>query len=196
MRKILHLKSLRLFILVAGLFCLSPLTATAKICSANTPSCFKQGKTLLLAANKSKHRASHHFSNNRPATGNRVFIFDPQQLRWAAYSESWQLIKTGKASGGKGYCRDLRRSCRTPRGTFQVHSKGSAGCKSSKYPVGRGGAPMPYCMFFHRGYAIHGSPDVPNYNASHGCIRVLPSAAQWLHQNFIRHGTTVIVHPY
>jgi lipoprotein-anchoring transpeptidase ErfK/SrfK len=26
--------------------------------------------------------------------------------------------------------------------------------------------------YFHGGYAIHGSPSVPNYPASHGCIRV------------------------
>ena len=26
--------------------------------------------------------------------------------------------------------------------------------------------------YFFRGYAIHGSPSVPNYPASHGCIRV------------------------
>lgn len=55
---------------------------------------------------------------------------------------------------------------------------------------------MPYCMFFRGNYAIHGSPDVPNYNASHGCIRVLPSAARWLSRNFIRIGTTVIVRSY
>ncbi len=26
--------------------------------------------------------------------------------------------------------------------------------------------------YFWRGFAIHGSPSVPNYPASHGCIRV------------------------
>ena len=181
---------------VLGLFIIAPLSASARTCSANAPSCINGNGTFLLAAKKSKRKASRGFSSKRKATGNRVFIFDPRRLRWAAYSESGKLIKTGKASGGKGYCRDVRRACRTPRGVFRIYSKGSPNCRSSKYPLGRGGAPMPYCMFFHRGYAIHGSPNVPNHNASHGCIRVLPSAARWLHRNFIRHGTTVIVRPY
>lgn len=141
-------------------------------------------------------RPAYSFPSSRPGTGKRVFIFDPNKLMWAAYSPSGNLVKEGRASGGKGWCSDVKRSCRTPRGKFSVYSKGAPSCKSSKFPLGRGGAPMPYCMFFYKGFAIHGSPDVPNYNASHGCIRVLPSAARWLSHNFIKHGTTVIVKPY
>lgn len=152
-------------------------------------------------AAKGKHKKKrkyrrYGFPSRRPATGNTVFIFSPRMKMWAAYSPSGRLIRTGRASGGKGYCPDVRRACRTPRGIFRVYSKGSPRCRSSKYPVGRGGAPMPYCMFFYRGYAIHGSPNVPNYNASHGCIRVRPSAAAWLSRQFMRIGTTVIVWPY
>ena len=55
---------------------------------------------------------------------------------------------------------------------------------------------MPYCMFFHGGYALHGSYEVPNYNASHGCLRVVPSAAAWLSRNFVKVGTAIIVRPY
>jgi lipoprotein-anchoring transpeptidase ErfK/SrfK len=51
-------------------------------------------------------------------------------------------------------------------------------------------------MFFSKHYAIHGSPDVPNRNASHGCIRVKPRDAAWLHRHFIRMGTKVIVKSY
>lgn len=136
------------------------------------------------------------FPRKREATGNRVFIFDPKRLGWAAYSAKGRLINTGRASGGRSYCADVGRRCLTPGGTFTVYRRGNADCVSSKFPLGRGGAPMPYCMFFYKGYAIHGSPDVPDYNASHGCIRVLPEAAKWLHENFIGNGTTVIVLPY
>lgn len=136
------------------------------------------------------------FPSQRIATGDNVFIFDPQRLQWAAYDSDGQLLRTGKASGGKGYCADVKRSCRTPKGSFSVYRKGNSACKSSKFPIGRGGAPMPYCMFFHKGYAIHGSPDVPNRHASHGCIRVLPKEAKWLSVNFIKLGTTVIVKSY
>lgn len=31
---------------------------------------------------------------------------------------------------------------------------------------------MYYSSFWHGGYAIHGYPEVPTYNASHGCVRV------------------------
>lgn len=125
-----------------------------------------------------------------------TFIFNPNNLTWKAVNAQGKVIRTGKASGGKRYCADVRRSCKTPSGTYRIISKGSASCRSSRYPVGRGGAPMPYCMFFSKYYAIHGSPDVPNYNASHGCIRVRPGDAYWLHRNFIKIGTRVVIHPY
>lgn len=127
---------------------------------------------------------------------NSSFVFDPSSLRWFAYNNSGQLLNSGRASGGRHYCPDVKRACRTPVGIFRVYHKGSADCKSSKFPLGRGGAPMGYCMFFHKGYAIHSSNDVPDHNASHGCIRVEHGAAQWLSKSFMRHGTRVIVKPY
>lgn len=122
----------------------------------------------------------------------KVFIFSLRSLRWQAV-ENGQVIGSGRASGGRGYCPDIHRGCHTPMGSFRVFSKGSAGCRSTRYPRPRGGAPMPYCMYFTSNYAIHGSNDVPGYNASHGCIRVLPAAARWLSQNFITIGTRVVV---
>ncbi|MCB1827469.1 MAG: L,D-transpeptidase, partial [Coxiellaceae bacterium] len=37
---------------------------------------------------------------------------------------------------------------------------------------------------------------VPNYNASHGCVRVKPNAAKWLRYNFMTIGTRVVVTSY
>ncbi|HRD70071.1 MAG TPA: L,D-transpeptidase [Legionella sp.] len=125
-----------------------------------------------------------------------TFIFNPNTLSWKAINENGKVIRTGRGSGGKGYCSDIRRGCKTPAGSYRIISKGGAGCRSSRYPVGRGGAPMPYCMFFSKYYAIHGSYDVPNYNASHGCVRVKPGDANWLSKNFIRIGTRVVIKPY
>lgn len=150
-------------------------------------------------AHQSKHAqktVKHRFPGSREAAGRPVFIFSPATHAWAAYNREGQLVRTGRASGGRSYCPDIKRSCRTPRGVFTVQSKGGPGCKSSRYPVGRGGAPMPYCMFFSKYYAVHGSNDVPNYNASHGCVRVTPSDAQWLSHNFMTIGTKVIVTSY
>ncbi|HAT8964203.1 TPA: L,D-transpeptidase family protein, partial [Legionella pneumophila subsp. pneumophila] len=125
-----------------------------------------------------------------------TFIFNPNTLTWKAISSNGKVIRTGRGSGGKHYCSDVRRSCKTPSGVFRVISKGGPACRSSRYPLGKGGAPMPYCMFFSKLYAIHGSPDVPNYNASHGCVRVKPHDARWLSQNFIKIGTKVIIKSY
>jgi lipoprotein-anchoring transpeptidase ErfK/SrfK len=127
---------------------------------------------------------------------NKSFVFNPRTLQWKAINANGQVVRSGHGSGGRGYCPDIRRSCRTPTGTYSVIAKSGPSCRSSRYPVGKGGAPMPYCMFFSKYYAVHGSPDVPNRNASHGCIRVVPSEARWLNQNFMTVGTKVVVKPY
>lgn len=125
-----------------------------------------------------------------------TFVFNPKSHSWKAIDSSGRVVRSGRASGGKHYCADIHRGCKTPSGVYTVHSKGGPGCKSSRFPVGRGGAPMPYCMFYSKYYAIHGSYDVPNHNASHGCIRVTPSDARWLSSNFVSVGTKVVVKPY
>jgi len=162
---------------------------------AIAPSHINEGSPSLLHHTQDK-KAENLFPKKISATGKRTFIFDPKLKAWSAYDENGNLVKTGRASGGRGYCPDIHRSCRTPQGKFAVYEKKGEECVSTKFPVGEGGAPMPNCMFFHGGYAIHGSYAVPDYNASHGCIRVLPSAAEWLNQEFIRVGTAVIVRPY
>lgn len=136
------------------------------------------------------------FSKQPVVLAGNTFIYNPKTLRWTALDSNERVVRSGRGSGGKGYCPDIRRSCRTPSGTYYIISKGGADCRSSRYPVGRGGAPMPYCMFFSKYYAVHGSPDVPNYNASHGCVRVHPSDARWLNHHFMHVGTKVIIKPY
>lgn len=44
------------------------------------------------------------------------------------------------------------------------------------------GAPMPYSIFFHQGYAIHGTTDLKRLGriASHGCVRLHPDNAKAL----------------
>ncbi len=145
---------------------------------------------MQLAAKSNSNRSAQPVRR-----GGRVFVFDPRRLMWYAYHNG-RLVASGRASGGAHYCRDIGRSCRTPSGTYRIIQKGPANCRSSRYPKPHGGARMDYCMFFSRLYAIHGSNSVPGYNASHGCIRVSPSAARWLHGNFITIGTTVVVRSY
>lgn len=124
------------------------------------------------------------FPRQGEVTGNKYIIVNITKLAFGAFGEDGQLQYWGPISSGKSYCRDVRRGCGTPSGEFAIYRKGSAGCASSKYPIGRGGAPMPYCMFFHKGYALHGSYDVPGYNASHGCVRLFVKDAEWLNKEF------------
>lgn len=129
------------------------------------------------------------------ASGRRTFVFSPRNKSWVVYNSSGRAVKSGRASGGKGYCPDIGRSCRTPRGVFTVRWKGGSGCRSGRYPQPRGGAWMGWCIFFSKFYAIHASNNVPNYNASHGCIRVKPWAAKWLN-SYLQPGDRVIVKSY
>lgn len=155
------------------------------------------GYTHYTKSMFSDYRGVSVFPETRPATGRKVFVFDPKAAAWAAYDASGNRVNTGSASGGKDFCEDIGRSCRTVTGTYRVYSKKGEDCTSSLYPVEtHGGARMPYCMHFHGGYSIHAAYEVPNYNASHGCIRVLPSAAKWLNQDFMDVGSTVIVKSY
>lgn len=146
--------------------------------------------TVNIASNSLnlKHYSQYAYNN--------TFVFSPRSLTWKAYNSKGKVIKSGRASGGASYCRDIKRSCRTPVGHFRIRSKGAPNCKSSRYPLGKGGAKMPYCMFFTGHYAIHGSYSLPKRNASHGCIRVSPTAARWLSKNFLKIGTKVVVLPY
>lgn len=115
----------------------------------------------------------------------KTVVFSPSLLAWGAYDETGTLLNWGPASGGKSWCPDTKHYCGTPAGSYEVYAKGGARCKSHKFPIGRGGAPMPYCAFFHGGYAFHGSSVVPGYNASHGCVRVFTEDARWLNESFM-----------
>jgi hypothetical protein len=126
----------------------------------------------------------------------KVFIFSPKMQRWAAYDEYGYKVAGGLGNGGSDFCAELNEPCRTPIGEFRVIRKKGANCESGQFPVGEGGSPMPYCVFFNGGYAIHGSPYLSTQNTSHGCIRVYTAAALWLNKYFLTKGTKVITLPY
>lgn len=153
------------------------------------------------------HRTTHYLSDKRgrdyfpvktAATGQKQFIFDPKAYAWAAYDAEGNRLMTGAASGGKDVCdENASQSCRTVTGTFHVYNKRGLDCRSGEFPVETtGGAKMPYCMYFSRGFTIHAAFEVPYANTSHGCVRVWPSAAKWLNEQFITVGTKVTILSY
>ena len=80
----------------------------------------------------------------------------------------------------------------TPVGVYRPTML-SAYHRSAKY----GNSPMPHSIFFHGGYAIHGSYEIRSLGrqASHGCIRLHPANARELFQmvNYFGPGSTRIV---
>lgn len=130
-------------------------------------------------------------------TQEKVVLVDPNVHTWGAY-ENGSLVKAGLASAGADYCPDIGRKCHTSVGSFRVYSLGEPGCKSRKFPIPRGGSPMPYCMYFAHGMALHGVPDseIGEGNYSHGCVRLQVADAEWLRYNFVKIGTKVVVKPY
>lgn len=123
-----------------------------------------------------------------------LLIVDLSDQAFAAYDTNGTLLRWGPVSAGKDYCPDVHRGCRTPTGVYSIGHKGGPSCISSKYPIPRGGAPMPYCMYFRGGYALHGS-HLPGRHDSHGCVRLFYDDAVWLNTEFVNNGsrTKVIV---
>jgi lipoprotein-anchoring transpeptidase ErfK/SrfK len=78
-----------------------------------------------------------------------------------------------------------RSGYRTPTGTF----KPTALVRYHRSTI-YSGSPMPYSIFFLRGYAIHGSYETKYLGrpASHGCVRLHPSNAAQLYSLVRQHG--------
>jgi len=79
-----------------------------------------------------------------------------------------QLVYTFPVSSGRG-------KYGTPTGRWNAYWL-SPKHRSRKY----NNAPMPWAVFFHEGYAVHGTTDLRNLGrpASHGCIRLHPDNAR------------------
>lgn len=121
-----------------------------------------------------------------PSENQTQVIIDQDKLAWGAYNEQGELVNWGPISSGSDRCSDNSSpTCRTMTGIFQVFSKENERCKSNVFPIGKGGAKMPYCMYFHKGLALHGSTDIPGYRASHGCVRMFVRDAKWLNEHFV-----------
>ena len=83
-----------------------------------------------------------------------------------------------------------RRGYYTPNGSFRVGLMAPM-WYSRKYH----NSPMPHSMFFHGGYAIHGTYAVGQLGrrASHGCIRLAPGNARALYSLARNYGGARVV---
>jgi lipoprotein-anchoring transpeptidase ErfK/SrfK len=91
-------------------------------------------------------------------------------------------VSTGRAGYG------------TPNGTYRPQWMAKSWFSKEYY-----NSPMPHSIFFHRGYAIHGSYEINRLGgpASHGCIRLHPENAATLFALVQREGmpaTNIVVY--
>lgn len=176
-------------------FCLLPLALCS--CSSTNPSSDEYSQYYSSYSQPAPidyaSRVPQHY-----ATNEKTVVVDPRVHAWGAYGSDGQLVKAGVASAGSDWCGDLGHRCHTRVGTFHIYSLGSPSCKSHIFPIPRGGAPMPYCMYFNNGEALHGVPpnEVGDGNYSHGCVRMQIEDAEWLRYNFANVGTKVVIKPY
>ena len=139
--------------------------------------------SVKKASVKRSKRISSKNSYSRRSSGGRVLArVDLSSQRMNVY-QGGRLVHTWKVSTG-------RRGYGTPTGTWRIHRMHKR-YFSRKYD----NAPMPYAMFYYRGFAIHGTNSISRLGrpASHGCVRLHPSNAATLFSMVRRHGGTVKV---
>jgi len=112
-----------------------------------------------------------------------LLFFDEQGLN--------RVIAVSTGSNRK-YCEMSKKSgeqicgvARTPRGKFRIQWRISGWRESD---LGKLYNPL----YFNGGFAIHGSPLVPAYKVSHGCVRISIATSEWFYDT-IKNGTPVIV---
>jgi lipoprotein-anchoring transpeptidase ErfK/SrfK len=103
---------------------------------------------------------------NSPADAGVVVRVSKSQQTMYVYVDGYLEHEWPVSTGRGGYG--------TPSGTYRPTSL-DAYHRSREFNY----APMPYSIFFHGGYAIHGSYDIDHLGspASHGCIRLHPDDA-------------------
>lgn len=125
------------------------------------------GKTVAkkLAAGKGGFKLRH------PKAGRHVEVSIKRQVM--VFADKGRVQRIYHVSTGAP-------STPTIRGTYRVYRK----------DFGTNAKGMVHSAYFIRGYAIHGYSSVPNFNASHGCVRVpIPNAVSIF--NWINMGTRI-----
>lgn len=97
-----------------------------------------------------------------------------------------QLVKILPVSTGNGkrYCENGNCGVAvTPLGEFRAERRIAGQHRS---PLGVLYNPV----YFHKGFAIHGSPSIPPSPASHGCVRVPIHSSRWIYDH-VANGTPI-----
>ena len=112
-----------------------------------------------------------------PEGGSKHVVIDKSRQMLRAYEGNQVVMETHISTG--------RRGRETPNGRFRAQSKALM-----HYSRLYDNAPMPYSVQIAGTYFIHGFSSVPNYPASHGCIRLPVDSARQFYQ-WVDSGTPV-----
>lgn len=118
-----------------------------------------------------------------PARAGVLVQIDKSSQRMAVSVDGTMRYSWPVSTGRRGYG--------TPSGVFRPQMMARRWFSRRYY-----NSPMPHAIFFHHGYAIHGTYELARLGgpASHGCVRLHPSNAAALFALVARHrGNTRIV---
>ena len=103
---------------------------------------------------------------------------DLSAQRMTVMTENDEVLHKWPISSGRG-------GYHTPNGTWQPQWRAKMWRSRQYY-----GSPMPHSVFFHRGYAVHGTyaTGMLGRPASHGCIRLAPKNAAAFYSLVGQHG--------
>lgn len=112
-----------------------------------------------------------------PARADIVVQIDKSAQRMAVSVDGAPRYSWPVSTGRSGYG--------TPNGVFHPQLMARRWFSRKYY-----NSPMPYSIFFHHGFAIHGTGDIARLGgpASHGCVRLHPSHAAALYALVQRSG--------
>jgi len=132
----------------------------------------RYGAEVSLAEKAGSLRVSSGRQAFLAQRGSKRVEIDLARQRLYAWQGAWLVLETKISSGRYG---------NTPRGDFTAGPYKSRMHYSSKY----NNAPMPWSVQVHGHIFIHGYSSVPDYPASHGCIRMPLSGsnpARWFYE--------------
>lgn len=120
-----------------------------------------------------------------PARAEVVVRIDKSSQRMAVSVDGTMRYSWPVSTGRRGYG--------TPSGVFRPQMMARRWFSRKYY-----NSPMPHAIFFHRGYAIHGTYELARLGgpASHGCVRLHPSNAAALFalvERRGRHNTRIVI---
>lgn len=104
---------------------------------------------------------------------------------WGGSTARW-VFNTSTGANKRFYAWGRWYSGSTPTGTWKIYRRNTSGWVTGAL----GSMYKPYYVV--GGIAIHGSADIPAYNASHGCCRLLPAAQDFLIRSNILYPSRIV----